>query len=72
MTNKARESRARRKLAKDYYVLFKSRKKKNTDPDDLGGYRIVDCENCIERGRNFDLSLDDVEDFVKEMDIIST
>jgi len=66
MTEKEREARARRALARDGLILNKSRVK-NLSCDDQGGYRIVDLyTNRIEAGERFDLSLEDVEMFARD------
>lgn len=59
-TEHAREQAARRKLAKQGYILVKS-KCRNTTIDDHGGYRIVDLRNIIVAGEKFTLTLEDVE-----------
>ena len=46
-------------------VLIKSKAKKKL-PDDHQQYRIVDVSNVIQAGEKFDMSLDDVEKFLKE------
>lgn len=46
-------------------VLIKSKSKKKL-PDDHQQYRIVDVSNVIQAGEKFDMSLDDVERFLKE------
>jgi len=63
---KSRENRFRRQLVKQGYVLRKSRVR-NINYNDLGGYRIVDLyRNFVVDGIRFELSLDDVEEFLKE------
>ena len=60
----ARESRARRRLARDGEVLRKSRVR-NPHLHDQGGYMIVDANaNYVVAGADFDLSLEDVESYV--------
>ena len=46
-------------------VLIKSKSKWRT-PEDYQRYRIVDISNVIQAGEKFDMSLDDVEKFLKE------
>lgn len=61
---KARESKARRKLAKEGYSLHKSRARLSID--NLGGYMIsYDYNNTIVAGENYSLSLEDVEKFIE-------
>jgi hypothetical protein len=45
--------------------LIKSKAKRHTE-DDHQQYRIVDLNNTILAGENFDMSLDDVEKFLQE------
>jgi hypothetical protein len=45
--------------------LIKSRAKKWM-PEDHQQYRIVDINNVIQAGKNFDMSLDEVEKFLQE------
>ena len=63
MTEKARESRLRRRLQGYGYLLRKSRG--TVCADNLGEYMIVDAStNGIVRGARFDYTLDDVEEFL--------
>ena len=63
-TNKSLENKLRRALNKAGYVLHKSRR--SISPDNLGGYMIVDLYgNCVVAGSRFDLSLEDVEGWLK-------
>lgn len=63
---KNKENKLRRQLRKMGYYLMKSRIR-NPHLDDFGGYRIIDPHtNFIEAGPKFELSLEDVENFVKE------
>ncbi len=63
---KSRENSARRKLARQGYLLRKSRAQ-STSINDYGGYMIVDARtSTIEAGERFDLSLEDVESFAEE------
>lgn len=68
MTNttaiKKQEMRLRRALNKHGYALHKSRK--STGIDNLGGYMIVDLStNACVGGSRYDLTLDDVLDWVE-------
>ena len=64
MSEKAKESRLRRQLAKMGYILRKSRIR-NWHGDNFGGYMIIEARyNGIIAGSRFQLSLDDVEQFV--------
>lgn len=63
-TIKARENKARRKLAKDGYKLNKYRG--TVDYSKVGNYRIINQNNAIVAGENFDLTIDDVEKFAYE------
>jgi hypothetical protein len=64
---KARESKARRALAKDNLILNKSRAR-NWTLDNQGGYMIADLyTNGVVFGSRFDLSLEEVENLVEEM-----
>lgn len=67
-SQKSRESRVRRHLKKQGYRLHKSRTG-GAYPNNLGGYMIVNSEyNFVVAGPNFDLSLDDVEQFALKKD----
>ena len=67
MTEKTRERKARRQLASQCYQLQKSINK--VSPLHTGCYRIIDTYfNRIEAGENYDLSIDDVEAFIAEME----
>lgn len=62
---KAREHKARRELATQGYILQKHINTVN--PYHFGCYQIVNgFTNAIETGENFDLTLEDVENFIKE------
>lgn len=61
MTEKSRENKARRNLAKQGYMLRKARGKLNID--NMGGYMIADTNGCIVAGERFNLSLEDIEKF---------
>lgn len=59
-----RERRLRRALHKSGYKLHKSRKR-NCDEDNQGGYMIYDtCLDAVIYGSRYDLTLDDVADWV--------
>lgn len=61
----AREARIRRALAKDGYVLRKSRFRGPARPDDHGEYMVIEANlNAIVVGSRFDYSLDDVEEWM--------
>lgn len=61
---RARENKARRKLAKEGYSLHKSRARLSID--NLGGYMISnDNDNTIVAGEKYDLSIEDVEKFIE-------
>ena len=62
----AKVAALRRLLAKQGYLLRKSRDR-NIHADNLGGYMIVDAGgNYVVRGSRFELDLDDVELFANE------
>jgi len=57
------ENKYRRMLKKQGYSLRKSNKP--ISPDNLGGYMIVDeYTNCVALGGRYELSLNDVRDFL--------
>ena len=60
-----REARLRRLARSGGYSLRKSRR--GYSIDNLGGYMIVDDRNFIVDGPRFDLSLDDVEEWLKPL-----
>ena len=61
-----REARARRKAKAQGLLLRKSRVR-TPNVDDFGEYMIVDAyRNFVVRGQRFDLTLEDVEGFLKE------
>ena len=64
MTEKSREQKARRGLKREGYFLMKSRVQ-NIGINNQDGYMIYDSNNYCNAGANFNLSLDDVERFVK-------
>lgn len=71
MTEKSRENKARRLLAKQGYSLHKSRVSpiisNSLNVDNYGGYQIVDSSNnFIVAGEKFNLSIEDVEKFIAE------
>lgn len=46
--------------------MHKSRR--NINPDNMGGYMVVDlCGNYIVAGSRFDLSLEDVQEWINAM-----
>ena len=67
---KSRENRLRRKLNSKGYALRKSRRANDAidlDINNMSGYMIVDANhNAIVAGERFDLSLDDVENWLGE------
>jgi hypothetical protein len=64
---KNREQRLRRKAKQQGYSIVKSRIAASIDNHgEHSGYRIVNSDNFVERGEQFDLSLDDVEDFLNQ------
>ena len=64
-TDKAVEMRLRRKVKAEGFVLCKSRGRTH-HADNYGGYRIVGPNlNTIDAGERFDLSLEDVEAWLK-------
>ena len=66
MSEKTIEQRNRRALKKNGYILRKSRAK-NWSIDNQLGYMIVDARtNLAIRGNRFDLTLDDVTEFVEQ------
>lgn len=63
--NKTQEQKLRRALNKCGYSLRKSRKRISLD--NFGGYMIVDQHiNCVVAGSRFDLSAENVQDFLAE------
>jgi hypothetical protein len=63
---KVRENRLRRIAERQGYVLKKSRARQ-WNVNDLQGYMIVDAQyNVVAAGSRFELSLDDVEQFLTE------
>ena len=62
-TEVARESRARRAVAKEGYVLRKNRQRGEQEP----GYALIDPgTNVAVFGWDWDLDLDDVERWLKD------
>lgn len=62
--SKNRENKVRRRLVSQGYALKKSRAI-NLTSDDQGGYQIIDLQfGRIEAGERFDLTLEEVEQFV--------
>lgn len=65
-TQKALEQSLRRKLMKAGYTMHKSRRCLSLD--NMGGYMIVDLYgNYVVAGNRFDLSLEEVQDWINEM-----
>lgn len=65
MSDKAIEQRNRRALQKNGYILHKSRAR-NWSINNQLGYMIVDAStNFVIQGSQFDLTLDDVTEFVE-------
>jgi len=63
---KVRENKARREARRQGFVLKKSRAR-NWNIDNYQGYMIVNAwSNNIESGIKFDMSLEEVERFLKE------
>jgi hypothetical protein len=64
--NTKEREEALEKMAKQQgLVLIKSKAKKRSE-DDQQQYRIVNVSNIVQAGEKFDMSLDDVEKFLKE------
>ena len=63
------ENKLRRELKHLGYRLVKSRVR-NTNINNLGGYMIIDNtrnQNTVYAGSNYELSLDDVREFVNDL-----
>lgn len=62
-TEKSRENRVRRALARQHEIVFKSRARKYVpNADDYGGYMITDAETGnLLAGEKFRLTLEDLE-----------
>jgi len=63
------ENKLRRELKHLGYRLVKSRVR-NTHINNLGGYMIIDNtrnQNTVYAGSNYELSLDDVREFVNDL-----
>ena len=66
MNKKSKEQRLRRELEKVGFYLKKSRVK-TPNLDNMGGYLICDIvTGGVVEGRKFELSLEDVEEFLKD------
>lgn len=66
MSEKNREQSLRRALNNAGYSLKKSRRQ-YVSIDNFCGYMIInDCNNTVAAGSRFELSLDDVADFITE------
>ena len=64
MTEKNKERKLRRALNKAGYSLRKS--SAPVSIDNFGGYMIIDANiNAVVSGSRYDLSLDDIENFLK-------
>jgi len=59
------DSKLRYKAKQNGLLLRKSRV--SLSIDNKGGYMIVDFNNCVVAGEKFDLTLDDVAEFIKEI-----
>jgi hypothetical protein len=60
-----RERRLRAQLRNEGFSLVKSRRRTHYSDNDRGGYKIVDAgTNELWRGGNYELTLDDVEQWV--------
>ncbi|MBT6004309.1 MAG: hypothetical protein HOG79_01210 [Prolixibacteraceae bacterium] len=60
-----KERKLRRELRSCGLLLKKSRRKNNINADTRGGYMIMEASlNVIVRGSIFELSLEDVEDYL--------
>jgi len=61
------ESRLRRKLRRDGFMLKKDRARPSRSVDHLGGYMIIDAQfNRVEAGERFSLTLEDVAKFTED------
>lgn len=60
------ESAARKALARQGYNLQKNTRNVKINPYHGGCYRIVDSNNVVAAGESFDMSLQDVWDFINE------
>ncbi len=67
MEFKRREDRVRRKLVRQGFMLRKDRMRTRR-PRHLGGYMIVDNNNTVMRGSDFELDLEAVEAFAAEQE----
>lgn len=66
-SKKDRAKQLRRKLNKYGYTIKKS--KNAISGDNFGEYMIVDFHtNCLVRGEHFDVSLDEAEDFLHDLE----
>lgn len=65
-TDAAREARARRLARRQGLILYKDRARSRSI-DHAGGYMIVDADrNVILAGQRYDLSLEQVEDSLRD------
>ena len=60
------EAHLRRALENRGFILQKSRNKTAMCINEWGGYRIIDMNNCIVAGENFNLNIDDIVQFIYE------
>ena len=60
---RAREARLRRLARREGFALRKMRGRQSLD--NYGEFRIIDYSNCVVAGVRFDMSLDDVEAWLK-------
>ncbi len=66
-TDKTRENRLRRQLRKHGIRLKKSRIR-NPNIDNYGHYMLIDIyKNLVIEGSRYDMTLDDIEDYVKNL-----
>ena len=65
MKNKCKENMIRRKLRNAGYVIKKSRRAYGIN--NWGGYQVIDATlNVIVAGENFNLELEELEEWLKE------
>ena len=65
MKNKCKENMIRRKFRNAGYAIKKSRRAYGIN--NWGGYQVIDAAlNAIVAGENFDLELEELEDWLKE------
>ncbi len=67
-TDKILEQRLRRRLRRDYSCAMR-KSRKPISLNNRGGYMIVDLSlNAVIAGEQYDLSLEDIEEWMKERD----